>query len=288
MSSSLSAEGGLKMAWSDLREVVELNVRATIARAYIRIAGTNRELSWIAFDIMLPLLGVCAYVYLYRALNTPPQFQGYVVLGGSMVGIWMGVLWGMASQLYFERERGQLEMVLMTPASTMALLMGMALGGIYNSGLRAAFTFAVGIWIFKVPLHVSSWFDLIVTFILTLCALYGLGMVGSSVFLTFGRNAWHVRSLLQEPVFLVSGFYFPVKSLGMAVTTVASLIPVTIGLDAMRQILFSEPSWGFLPLKAEFIILLALTVFYFFCARKALRMMEEKGRREGRLTLRWQ
>jgi ABC-2 type transport system permease protein len=123
---------------------------------------------------------------------------------------------------------------------------------------------------------------------LTLFALYGLGMVGSSVFLTFGRNAWHVSSLLQEPVFLVSGFYFPVKSLGMAVTTVAALIPVTIGLDAMRQILFSEPAWGFLPVKTEFIILLALTVLYFFCARKALRIMEEKGRREGRLTLRWQ
>ncbi|MHC9544313.1 MAG: ABC transporter permease [Vulcanimicrobiota bacterium] len=276
------------MGWNEIRESVELNGRATLARAYARIAGSNRELSWLAFDILLPLLGVCAYVYLYKALKTPPEFLGYVILGGAMVGIWMGVLWGMAAQLYFERERGQLETVLMAPSSTMALLMGMALGGIYNSGLRAAFTFAAGVWIFKVPIHVSSWFDLIVTFMLTLCALYGLGMVGSSVFLTFGRNAWHVSSLLQEPVFLVSGFYFPVKSLGMAVTTVASLIPVTIGLDAMRQILFSEPAWGFLPVKTEFIILLALTVLYFFCARKALKIMEEKGRREGRLTLRWQ
>jgi ABC-2 type transport system permease protein len=274
--------------WSEIREELELNARATMARAYVRIAGSNRELSWVAFDIVLPLLGVCAYVYLYKTLKTPPEFLGYVILGGAMIGIWMGVLWGMASQLYFERERGQLEMILMSPASTMSLLLGMALGGIYNSGLRSAFTFAAGVWIFKVQIHVSSWLDLAVTFMLTLCALYGLGMVGSSVFLTFGRNAWHISSLLQEPVFLISGFYFPVRSLGAAVTTVASLIPVTVGLDAMRQILFSDPSWGFLSVKSEMLALLGLSVFYFLCARKALRIMEEKGCREGRLTLRWQ
>lgn len=272
------------MNWQDL----ETNFRAALARAYVRVVGANRELSWILFDIFLPIISVAAYVYIYRSLNARQELIGYVILGGAMVAFWYNVLWSMASQFYWEKETGNLELFLVAPISRMSILAGMAIGGIYTTMIRAGAAFIVGSWIFAVPFHVSSWWLLILIFILTMTSLYGLGMMGSSLYFLYGREAWHTSSLFQEPVTLLSGFYFPVKSLGFYVSAFASLIPITLGLDGMRQIMYGTSFFSFLPLSAEMIILAVLSVFFIMLARRALNVMERLGRREGRLTLRWQ
>jgi ABC-2 type transport system permease protein len=74
--------------------------RTVVGRAYPRIIGAQREKSWVFFEIFLPLLQVTAYVYIYRAIQAPPEFIGFVVLGGAMSAYWLNVLWSMASQLY--------------------------------------------------------------------------------------------------------------------------------------------------------------------------------------------
>jgi ABC-2 type transport system permease protein len=123
------------------------------------------------------------------------------------------------------------------------------------------------------------------TFVLTMAALYGLGMLFASVFLLWGREAWHISNLLTEPIYLLSGFFFPVKALGFWVASAASLIPLTLGLDAMRQLLFpSDPTFGFLRVEYEIWILVGLGVAFIWASRFALDYMEKLARREGRLT----
>jgi ABC-2 type transport system permease protein len=113
-------------------------------------------------------------------------------------------------------------------------------------------------------------------------------MLFSSLFMLYGREAWHLSNLLQEPIYLLSGFYFPVKGLGFWAATAASLIPLTLGLDGMRQLLFGEKGWGFIPVRYEIALLAVLSVVFIYLARRTLRLMENLGKREGRLTLRWQ
>jgi ABC-2 type transport system permease protein len=127
-------------------------------------------------------------------------------------------------------------------------------------------------------------------FLTTLVALYGLGMLLSSLFLLFGREAWHLSNLLQEPVSLVSGFYFPVRALGQVVAAAASILPITLGLDAMRQLLFPAmlASFRFLSPEVELAILAVLAVLFLVLARRALAYFEALARREGRLSIRGQ
>ena len=131
---------------------------------------------------------------------------------------------------------------------------------------------------------------LIGVFVTTLVALYGMGMLLSSLFLLFGREAWHLSNLLQEPVSLVSGFYFPVRALGQVVAAAASILPITLGLDAMRQLLFPAmlENLRFLPPTVELGILAGLAVLFLFLAHHALAYFETLARREGRLTVRGQ
>ncbi|MFH1609987.1 MAG: ABC transporter permease [Candidatus Bipolaricaulota bacterium] len=264
--------------------------RTVVGRAYPRVIGMQREKSWMLFEVLLPLLQVTAYVYIYRAIGAPPEFTGFVVLGGAMTAYWMNVLWSMASQLYWEKETGNLELYIIAPTSRMAILLGMAAGGITATTIRALGVLTVGVLIFRVPMEVTNVPALVGVFLLTLVALYGLGMLMASLFLLWGRQAWHLANLLQEPVFLLSGFYFPVRALGFLVALGASIIPITLGLDAMRQLLYPQMMEGFkfLPVGYELAALSVLGVVFLALAHRALRYFEALARREGRLTLRGQ
>ena len=105
-----------------------LFIKTVIARAYPRIVGQQREKSWIFFDIFLPMLAVSSYVFVYRALHAPEAYVGFVVIGGAMTAFWMNVMWSMSSQLYWEKEQGNLALYIMAPNSMMAVLLGMAVG----------------------------------------------------------------------------------------------------------------------------------------------------------------
>ncbi|MEW6547748.1 MAG: ABC transporter permease [Bacillota bacterium] len=264
------------------------NMRALWGRAYVRVVGTNRELSWVFFDTFLPILAVAAYVYIYRSLQAPEVFVGYAVLGGAISAYWLHVLWGMGSTFYFDKQSGQLELFFIAPISRMSILGGMALGGIVQTTVRAGGVLALGSLAFGVEYRTEALGLLLAAFLVTLVALYGLGMVFASLFLLHGREAWHLSNLLQEPVFLLSGFYFPVKALGFWVAALASVVPLALGLDALRQLAFGDAGMGFLPAGVEVAINAGLAVLYLVAASLALGYMERVAKREGRLTMRWQ
>jgi ABC-2 type transport system permease protein len=268
---------------------IKTNLRAIVARAYVRVVAANREPSWWFTETLLPILSTAAYVYVYKALKAPPEYTGFVILGGTMSAYWIHVLWSMAAQFYWEKEIGNLELYMIAPISRMSILLGMASGGMVLATSRAVFIFLVGSLIFKVNFAIISLPKLLAVFVLTLVSLYGLGMLFSSLFMLYGREAWHGVTLLQEPVHLISGFFFPVRNLGFTVGLVASFIPLTLGLDAMRQLAFKAGAdSGFIHVNVELFALVILSAFFLVISKYALELMEKLGKKEGRLTLRWQ
>jgi ABC-2 type transport system permease protein len=265
-----------------------LNLRAVKGRAYPRAVGGLREPSWMFFDTLLPLLGIAAFVFYYQALGAPEVYTGYVIIGGAMTAYWLNVLWSMDTQFYWEKETGNLELYMMAPMSKMSVLAGMALGGMILTSVRAVSTIVLGVIIFQVEMDISSPGLLAAVFITTLVALYGLGMLFSSLYMLWGRGAWHMSNLMQEPIYFVSGFYFPVREIGFYFALGAAIIPITLGLDAMRQLLFGDQTQGLLPVCIELALLLVSAVAFILAAHYALKKMEYLGRKEGRLTMRWQ
>ncbi len=270
---------------SDLSST-RLFFKTVAARSYPRIiAQHRREKSWLFFEVFLPLLAVSAYVFIYRAIGAPEAYVGFVIVGGAMTAFWVNVLWTMSSQWFWEKEMGNLALYTIAPASLMAILLGMALGGMTATLLRAAAIILAGAFLFEVQFEVVSYGLLFLTFTLTMVALYGLGMMLSSVFLLLNREAWHLSNLAQEPVYLVSGFYFPIRSFGFWAALGASILPMTLGLDAMRQLVFPvDASLGFLSVPVELAILAALGIVFLISAKYLLAYMERLAIREGRLT----
>ncbi len=271
------------------RQIAVNNLRSVAGRAYPRVRGMARERSWLLFEILLPFLTTSAFVFVYRALKAPPEYIGFVVLGGAMAAFWLNVVWMMAAQLYWERDQGNLELYFAAPMSVMSVLFGMALGGLVMSSTRAAAVLIIASVVYGVVFSVEQWGLLLLVFFLTLSAMYGLGMVLASLFLMWGREAWHLTQLLTEPVYFVSGLSFPVAALGRLGALAVATIPLATGLDAMRQLAFAGQGTtkSILTPEQEAGLLVLMTAFFILVARFALRSLEERARREGRLTMRW-
>jgi ABC-2 type transport system permease protein len=265
-----------------------LNLRATWARMYVRVVGSLREPAWIMSDAVFPAFSMASFVLLYRALGAPPAFEALAVLGGILSTYWINVLWGMGAQLYWEKQSGQLQLYFVAPCSRLAILTGMAVGGVFMTTTRAVISIAVGFGVLGVHVQAFDVLQLLLVFIVTMAALYALGMTLASLFLLYGREAWHVCNALTEPVFFLSGLYFPIRALGAFGAVAAGLVPLGLGVDAMRQVLLGAAAKGLLPIATEVAILAGLAVVFFFLARAALDFLESLSKREGRLTQRWQ
>jgi ABC-2 type transport system permease protein len=275
--------------WSR-RQILMTDLRSIRGRAYPRWRGLFREKSWVLFEILLPLLGTSAFVFVYRALEAPLEYIGFAVLGGAMTAFWLNVIWMMANQLYWEKTQGNLELYFASPMHFMSILFGMAIGGIFMSSTRAVVVITAASLLYGVQFTVNQWAVLVLVFVLTLAALYGLGMVLASLFLVWGREAWHMGQLLTEPVYFVSGLNFPVARLGFLGAVSVALIPLATGLDAMRQLAFADAAFpvGTPSPLVEIGILLLMSIVSIAAARWMLLAMERRARRDGRLSVRWQ
>jgi len=275
--------------WSRRQQILT-NLRAIRGRAYPRYIGLFREKSWVFFEILLPFLSTSAFVFVYRALHAPEAYVGFVVVGGAMTAFWINVIWMMANQLYWEKSQGNLELYFAAPMHFMSILFGMALGGMVISSTRALALLVISTTLFNVHFAVEQWILVLLVFAMTLAALYGVGMVLASLFLVWGREAWHLGQLLTEPVYFVSGLNFPVARLGFVGALAVGFLPLATGLDALRQLVFTGAPFpvGTPSPLIELAILVLLANLAIGLARWMLATMERRARVEGRLTVRWQ
>lgn len=97
-----------------------------------------------------------------------------------------------------------------------------------------------------------------------------------------------MNEVLQEPVSMLSGLYFPVlggsSPFPLALQAVASLIPLTIGMDALRKTLFYGDSVA--QVWPDMAVLAVMAVVLLLLSTYALKFLENLGRKEGTITVR--
>ena len=279
MSGEASSRGSMKLE-------SRLWLRALYARMWVRVMSVFNEPLWIAVNIGFPFFSSVGLGLLYASTGLR-SFVGFAILGGIMISFWGNVLWSMASQFYWDKQVGLFEIYLTSPAPITAILVGMSLGGVVNT-VPSAVLVAVAGWLFFAPPLSPSWLAVGLTFALTLASLYAMGMMLSSLYLAYGREAESVNEALHEPVSLISGVYFP--SIGnfspfpFSVQVFASLIPLTIGMDALRRALFF--SQGLSSIYLHLIVLSIMGGALLLLSSKTMKLLEEKGRREGTISVR--
>ena len=169
-------------------------------------------------------------------------------------------------EIIWDRQFGFLKETLVAPVSRFEIMLGRTLGGATVATLQGVIVFCISLvagfrpynWaLLPVALLVMLLISLLFTALGTLIASNLDDMQGFQLIMNF----------LVMPLFFLSGALFPLQGLPQALETVASLDPLSYGIDALRQLLVNTAHFGFsldmLILSAVTLVFLALGSYFF-------------------------
>jgi len=124
-----------------------------------------------------------------------------------------------------ERERGNLELLIATPLSSLELMVGKLLPYVFIGLIQTTIILIVGAWLFSVPV-VGRLIDLYAAALVFIAATLGLGLFVSTIAQT-QFQAFQLAFLTLLPSILLSGFMFPFEGMPEAAQWLAQLLPLT-------------------------------------------------------------
>ena len=124
-----------------------------------------------------------------------------------------------------ERERGNLELLIATPLSSLELMVGKLLPYVFIGLIQTTIILIVGAWLFSVPV-VGRLADLYAAALVFIAATLGLGLFVSTLAQT-QFQAFQLAFLTLLPSILLSGFMFPFEGMPEAAQWLAQLLPLT-------------------------------------------------------------
>jgi ABC-2 type transport system permease protein len=124
-----------------------------------------------------------------------------------------------------ERERGNLELLIATPLSSLELMVGKLLPYVVIGLIQTTIILIVGAWLFSVPV-VGSLASLYAAALMFIAATLGLGLFVSTLAQT-QFQAFQLAFLTLLPSILLSGFMFPFEGMPLVAQWFAQLLPLT-------------------------------------------------------------
>jgi len=124
-----------------------------------------------------------------------------------------------------ERERGNLELLIATPLSSLELMIGKLLPYVFIGLIQTTIILIVGAWLFSVPV-VGRLLDLYAAALVFIAATLGLGLFVSTLAQT-QFQAFQLAFLTLLPSILLSGFMFPFEGMPEAAQWIAQALPLT-------------------------------------------------------------
>lgn len=175
---------------------------------------------------------------------------------------------------------GGLETLASAPVSPFGSVLLLALYPLLASVLRGAALFFLGIGVFGARFPGASVSGALAALVLGTVAYLGFGILSASFVIVYKRGdpvAWAVDAL----TFLVSGIFYPVEVLPAVLRPVATLVPATHALHALRRALLEGASVTQLAGPLATLAVFAAVVLPLSAA--ALRAALRKAARDGTL-----
>lgn len=187
-----------------------------------------------------------------------------------------------ASAVRGEQLMGTLESLLVTPTAPSTLQLGSVAFDFLYLPIRT-FVFLVALAAgFGLDLEPSGIPPALVILLLFIPFVWGLGVAGAAAILTFRRGSGLV-GLGSMGLALVSGVYFPLDLLPDWVAHAASVNPIALAIDSMRESLLGGVGWS--ELAPDLALLAPLSLGSLAVGLTAFRLALRRERRRGTLGL---
>ena len=167
------------------------------------------------------------------------QFLAPGVIGMAIIftAIFNGV------QIIWDRQFGFLKETLVAPVSRVAIMLGRTFGGATVATLQGCIVFALTL---AVGFHPYSWALVVPTILvmfLTASLFSAFGITVAS-FVTDMQGFQLVMNFMVMPMFFLSGALFPLTNVPRVLRVLATIDPLSYGVDGMRALLIDAPHFG--------------------------------------------
>ena len=234
---------------------------------------------WVFFPVMIafPVFEILFFAYLGRAAGV--ESDEFFLIGNTFVAIAVTGMFGMGHSVGGERRSQTLSSVLASPASRTALFLGRALPSIVTGTVVASVAFTIGALILGVELVPQELWRLGVAVIVTSFACTSLGLCLGALGLK-GRSVSLFADMIAGSMLLVSGANVPLDQLPGWIQALSSVIPITHGIEAAREL----AAGGTLSDVSDLLAAeLGIGVVLLVVGLVMLRVFEWEGRRSATL-----
>ncbi len=220
-------------------------MRSLVKMTWMEAKLFLREPASAFFTLVFPLM----YLLLFGAIsgNEPtPQFGGQRTIDASIPGlaavvICIAGLMSTTMTMSTYREKGVLRRLRTTPVSPLAVLFAQMIVVFAMTALGMVLLIAAGKLVYQVRFEGNA-LSVLAGFVLSSLSFFAIGSIVAGIMPTV-RSAWVVGMVLLYPMLLLSGAFFTVELLPVAVQKVSALMPLTYVVNLLRGLWIGEP-WG--------------------------------------------
>lgn len=233
------------------------------------------------FFVSLALFTPIAYVTiaLLMAGNGNASEATHVLFGAGLLGTWSTTLFGAGESLYMQRFTGTLTMLLSSPRTLFAPVVGFSLASVTLGLYSIAAVWFWGVVVFHVKIGNADIFGLIVGLLVSLFSLVSLGIVLAAYYI-LSRQAMAISNLLEYPIWIVTGLLFPVSYLWEWMAWFGKILPLGWAVDVVSRAIANRP-YGF-----ELSVAILLSLLFALLGYLLLKRVDYKVRVSGELVLR--
>ena len=247
--------------------------------SYRALFGWLNPYLFVIILLVPSITQILFFAYLGRAADVADDT--FYVVGNALVTAAVPGLFGMADTITDERYTHTLSLLVVSPASRLALFLGRAAPVAVNGAVVAAFAFGAGALVLDVSVPVSALPGLLVAVLVTAFACTGLGIVNASLGLRWRETAL-LSNLILYFLLLAAGVNVPLDLLPGWLSTLAQGLPVTHGAEAARELVAGASLLDVAPiLGAELLVGLS----YATVGLLLVRLFEVEARRGASLEL---
>lgn len=221
-----------------------LTVVAATARVFLLRFASNPIM--VIRGPLSPVLILMSFHLVY-VVSGQAEVEGqdamaYLVIGMLATLAWSSTVWGAGNALQSEIYQGTIRAVLVAPQPLGAVIVGHGIGSmLYN--LPALLVSVVTGWLLGADVHVAHPLAALASLLLLYASCLCVGVGFGGLFL-LSRQSNALSNFLQQPVYLLAGFFVPRSVLPGWLQPVSDAFPVSHAVDALRRTVLSGASFA--------------------------------------------
>ncbi len=214
--------------------------------------------------------------------GSPVSYMQFVVIGIALAAFVQIGLGRVSAAMRQEQMLGTLESILATPTSPSTIQLGSVVYDLIYVPLRTGIFLALVAIGFDLDFNLAGLPPAMLVVLFFIPFVWGLGLISAAGTLTFRAGSTGVGFAIMIMT-LASGAYFPLDLLPGWVETAASVNPMAIAINGMREPLLGSVDWG--ETLKQLLVLTPLALVSLGAGVLAFRHALRRERRRGTLGL---